>query len=162
MSYLLDTNVISELRKGERADANVRAWFGKLADEEIYLSVLTIGEIRRGVENVRKRDPDSAAALDSWVARLGEAHRDRILPVDRAIAEEWGRMNVPDPLPVVDGMLAATARVLGLTLVTRNVADVEGVGVDLLDPFAKPQAGKADRLSPTGVARASATPDSFP
>lgn len=135
MSYLLDTNVISELRKGERADANVRAWFGELADEAIYLSVLTIGEIRRGVENVRWRDPDSAVALDSWLTRLSEAHRDRILPVDRAISEEWGRMNVPDPLPVVDGLLAATAKVAGLTFATRNVADVEGSGVELVDPF---------------------------
>jgi toxin FitB len=135
LSYLLDTNVISELRKGERADANVRAWFSELADEEIFLSVLTIGEVRRGVENVRRRDPKAAAALDSWLARLGEAHRDRILPVDRAIAEEWGRMNVPDPLPVVDGLLAATAKVIGLTFATRNVADVEGSGVELLDPF---------------------------
>lgn len=136
MSYLLDTNVISELRKGERADGNVTAWFATLAEEEIFLSVLTIGEIRRGIESVRRRDPDSAAALDRWLALLGEAHADRILPVDRAIAEEWGRMNVPDPLPVVDGLLAATARVLGLTLVTRNVADVKDTGIELLDPFA--------------------------
>lgn len=135
MSYLLDTNVISELRKGERADPRVTAWFADLAEEEIFLSVLTIGEIRRGIESVRRRDPDSAAALDRWLALLSEAHGDRILPIDRAIAEEWGRMKVPDPLPVVDGLLAATARLLGLTLVTRNVADVEGAGVELLDPF---------------------------
>lgn len=135
MSYLLDTNVISELRKGERADANAKAWFEGLGDEEIFVSVLTIGEIRRGIENVRRRDPDSAASLDSWLSRLGEAHRDRILPVDRAIAEEWGRMNVPDPLPVVDGLLAATAKVAGLTFVTRNVADVEGSGATVFDPF---------------------------
>lgn len=135
MSYLLDTNVISELRKGDRADPNVTAWFADVADEEIYLSVLTLGEIRRGIESVRRRDPDSATSLDSWLSRLSEAHRDRILPVDRAIGEEWGRMSVPDPLPVVDGLLAATAKVLGLTLVTRNVADVEGTGAELLDPF---------------------------
>jgi len=135
LSYLLDTNVISELRKGERANSNVSSWFTGLADEEIYLSVLTIGEIRRGVESVRRRDPDSAAVLDSWLARLVEAHRDRILPVDRAITEEWGRMNAPDPLPVVDGLLAATAKVVGLILATRNVADVERTGVELLDPF---------------------------
>jgi toxin FitB len=135
LSYLLDTNVISELRKGERADSNVSSWFSGLADEEIYLSVLTVGEIRRGVGSVRWRDPDSATSLDSWLARLSEAHRDRILPVDRVIAEEWGRLNVPDPLPVVDGLLAATAKVTGLTLVTRNVADVERTGVELLDPF---------------------------
>ena len=135
MSYLLDTNVISELRKGERADSKVLAWFADLADEEIFLSVLTIGEIRRGIESVRRRDPDSAAALDRWLALLTEAHGDRILPIDRVIAAEWGRMNVPDPLPVVDGLLAATARVLGLTLVTRNVADVEGANVEIFDPF---------------------------
>lgn len=135
MSYLLDTNVISELRKGKRAKPSVSSWFDGLADHEIHLSVLTIGEIRRGVESVRRRDPDSASALDSWLSRLAEAHRDRILQVDRAIAEEWGRMDVPDPLPVVDGLLAATARIVGLTLVTRNVADVESTGVELLNPF---------------------------
>lgn len=135
MSYLLDTNVISELRKGARANPKASSWFAGLADEEIYLSVLTIGEIRRGVESVRRRDPDSAVALDSWLARLSEAHRDRILSVDQAIAEEWGRMNAPDPLPVVDGLLAATAKVTGLTLATRNVADVERTGVQLLNPF---------------------------
>ena len=135
--FLLDTNVISELRKGQRADSSVTSWFAEISDEEIFLSVVTIGEIRRGIESVRRRDPDSAASLDRWLARLSEAHGERILPVDRAIAEEWGRMNVPDPLPVIDGLLAATARVLGLTLVTRNVADVEATGVELLDPFAR-------------------------
>jgi toxin FitB len=135
LSYLLDTNVISELRKGQRADARVREWFAGLDDPEIYLSVLTIGEIRRGIESVRRRDRDSAAALDSWLARLSEAHRDRILPIDRTMAEEWGRMNVPDPLPVVDGLLAATAKVAGLIFVTRNVADVQSSGVELFNPF---------------------------
>lgn len=133
--FLLDTNVISELRKGRRADSKVTAWFADLAAEEIFLSVLTIGEIRRGVEGVRRRDPDSAASLDRWLARLSEAYADRILLVDREIAEEWGRLNVPDPLPVIDGLLAATARVLGMTLVTRNIADVKATGVDLFDPF---------------------------
>lgn len=136
MSFLLDTDVISELRKGKRADANVTAWFASVAEEEIFLSVLTIGEIRRGIESVRRRDPNAAAALDRWLALLSEAHGEHVIPVDRAIAEEWGRMNVPNPLPVVDGLLAATARVLGLTLVTRNVADVEDAGAEVLDPFA--------------------------
>lgn len=135
MSFLLDTNVISELRKGERADSNVRVWFANVADEEIFLSVLTIGEIRRGIENVRRRDPDSALALDGWLARLSDIHRERILPLDHLIADEWGRMNTPNALPVIDGLLAATARVLGLTLVTRNVADVAATGIEMLDPF---------------------------
>ncbi|MGN6588638.1 MAG: type II toxin-antitoxin system VapC family toxin [Solirubrobacterales bacterium] len=136
MSYLLDTNVISELRKGQGADANVTAWFADVAEEEIFLSVLTIGEIRRGIESVRRRDPDSAAVLDRWLNLVSEAHGDRVVPIDRAITEELGRMNVPDPLPVVNGLLAATARVLGLTLVTRNLADVAGAEVELLNPFA--------------------------
>jgi len=147
LSYLLDTNVISELRKGERANRSVASWFAGVADEEIFLSVLTIGELRRGVESVRRRDPDAAAALDSWLARLSEAHRDRIVPVDRPIAEEWGRMNVPDPLPVVDGLLAATARITGLTLVTRNTGDVEGTGIELLDPFAPSPSVRSSRSS---------------
>lgn len=135
MSYLIDTNVISELRKGERADPAVTSWFAALADEEVFLSVLTIGEIRRGIESIRRRDPDAASALDSWLGRVYGAHRDRIVEIDQAIAEEWGRLNVPDPVPVIDGLLAATAKVTGLTLATRNTADVARTGVALLDPF---------------------------
>ncbi len=141
MSYLVDTNVISELRKGERADPAAVAWFGELADDEVFLSALTLGEIRRGIESIRRRDSVAAAALDSWLGRISEAHRDRVLPIDRAIAEEWGRMNVPDPLPVVDGLLAATARVNGLTLATRNAADIARTGVEYLDPFSEHSIG---------------------
>lgn len=136
MPYLIDTNVISELRKGDRADPAVTSWFADLGDEEVYLSVLTLGEIRKGVESIRRRDPKGAAALESWLGRVSEAHRDRVLPVDRSIAEEWGRMNVPDPLPVVDGLLAATAKVTGLTLATRNAGDIARTGVSFIDPFA--------------------------
>jgi predicted nucleic acid-binding protein len=135
VNYLIDTNVISELRKGERADPDVAAWFAGLADGEVFLSALTLGEIRRGIESIRRRDPKSAAALESWLGRIADQHRSRILPVDRAIAEEWGRMNVPDPLPVIDGLLAATASVLGLTLATRNTADIARTGVSCLNPF---------------------------
>lgn len=141
MSYLIDTNVISELRKGRRTDPAVSAWFAGLAEEEIFLSVLTLGEIRRGIESIRRRDPKAAAALDSWLGRISETHRERVLPVDRAIAEEWGRTSVPDPLPVVDGLLAATAKVNGLTLATRNAADIAGTGVAHIDPFLGPVPG---------------------
>ncbi|HEY4779230.1 MAG TPA: type II toxin-antitoxin system VapC family toxin [Solirubrobacterales bacterium] len=135
MPYLIDTNVISELRKGERADPAVTSWFAALADEDVFLSVLTIGEIRRGIESIRRRDPEAAAALDSWLGRVYGAHRDRIVGIDQAIAEEWGRMNVPDPLPVVDGLLAATAKVTGLTVATRNSDDFVRTGVSIVDPF---------------------------
>lgn len=135
MSYLIDTNVISELRKGSRADAGVRSWFASLDDGEIFISVLTLGEIRRGIESVRRRDPKGASALESWLGRISEAHRNRVLSIDRSIAEEWGRMNVPDPLPVVDGLLAATAKVAGLVFATRNTADVARTGVTVLNPF---------------------------
>ena len=135
MSYLIDTNVISELRKGKRADPGVISWFASLADEEVFLSVLTLGEIRRGIESIRRRDTTAATALESWLGRITEAHRDRIVPVDRAMAEEWGRINAPDPLPVVDGLLAASAKVAGLTLATRNTGDIARSGVSFFNPF---------------------------
>lgn len=135
MSYLVDTNVISELRKGSRCHPRVAAWFEDLEDGEIFLSVLTIGEIRRGIESIRRRDGEAAATLGSWLEELVTLHTERILPVDRLVAEEWGRLSVPDPVPVVDGLLAATARVHELTLATRNVDDVSATGADLLDPF---------------------------
>lgn len=138
MSYLIDTNVISELRKGKRANPGVASWFASLADEEVFLSALTLGEIRRGIESIRRRDLAAATALESWLGRISEAHRDRVISVDRAIAEEWGRINAPDPLPVVDGLLAATAKVTGLTLVTRNTADIARSGVSFLNPFDTP------------------------
>jgi toxin FitB len=135
VSYLLDTNVVSELRKGSRADRNVFSWFSGLADEEIFLSTLTLGEIRRGIESIRHRDAKTAGVLESWLGRVADQHGDRIVPIDRAIADEWGRMNVPDPLPVVDGLLAATAKVVGLTLATRNTADIERADISYVNPF---------------------------
>ena len=135
MSYLLDTNVVSELRKGERCDRHVAGWYSREAGAEKFLSVLTIGEIRRGIEGIRRRDTSSARALDVWLARLLADHSDRILTVTEPIADEWGRLNVPDPLPVIDGLLAATAIVHGLTLVTRNVEDVKRTAVSCLNPF---------------------------
>ena len=135
MSYLIDTNVISELRKGARADLRVVDWFAGLAEDDLYLSVLTVGEIRKGIERIRLRDRRAAASLERWLHEVIDAHRDRILPIDQTVAEEWGRLNVPDPLPVVDGLLAATAAVHGLVLATRNVKNLLRTGVSLLNPF---------------------------
>ncbi len=136
MSFLVDTNVISELRKGRRANAKVRAWMESIDDVALHLSVLVIGELRQGVERLRRRDPVAAANLDRWLHELAQSHADRILPVDAAVADRWGRLNVPDPISAVDGLLAATALVHSLTLVTRNTRDVRRTGVRHFDPFA--------------------------
>ena len=135
MSYLVDTNIVSEIRKGRRCNPGVASWFAQTSPVEIYLSVLTVGEIRKGIENIRRRDEATAEALETWLAQLVATNFDRILPVDEAIAEQWGRLNVPDPLPVLDSLLAATASVHGLTLVTRNLKDMQRTGVDCLNPF---------------------------
>lgn len=135
MKVLIDTNVISELRKGARCDPNVAAWFAALPADGIYLSALVVGEIRQGIERIRRRDAKSARSLDAWLRRLVAAHDERILPVDRRVAEEWGRMNVPNPVPVVDGLMAATAKVHDLILATRNVKDVSGTGARVVNPF---------------------------
>jgi predicted nucleic acid-binding protein len=135
VSYLLDTSVLSELRKGKRANPRVVAWFEGVADKEVFISVLVLGELRQGVERVRRRDPAAAARLERWLDALATGYADRALPVDDRIADLWGRLSVPDPLPAVDGLLAATALVHNLTLVTRNVRDVEATGAEVFNPF---------------------------
>ena len=135
MGWLIDTNVLSELRKGDRADTGVRRWFDDAEDSDLYTSVLVVGEIRRGVELIRGRDPVAAQALEGWLVRTVETFEDRVLPIDARIADRWGRLNVPDPIPTVDGLLAASAIERGLTLVTRNTKDVATTGVMVLNPF---------------------------
>ena len=100
--------------------------------------MFSVGEIRRGIELIRRRDPNSVRSLDVWLAKLVSDYSARILVVNEPIAEQWGRLMVPDPLPVLDAILAATAIVHGLTLVTRNVYDVKRTGVRLLNPFEEP------------------------
>lgn len=134
MSYLLDTNVVSELRKRE-PDPNVMAWYSGVQSRQLYLSVLTLGEIRVGVEKSRRKDPAKAGVLQDWLNRMRAHYADRIVPVDAEVADAWARISVPDPLPVIDGLLAATASVRNWTFVTRNTADVAGCGVRTLNPF---------------------------
>lgn len=134
MSLILDTNVISELRKPE-PDQLVARWYGSVPDTEIYISVLVLGKIRQGIERLRRRDQAQADVFASWLAMLRRDYGERILPITDDVVEEWGSLNVPDPLPVVDGLLAATAKVRGWTLVTRNTRHVERTGVRLLNPF---------------------------
>lgn len=135
MRFLLDTNVVSELRKGARANEGVMAWMFSVDDSDLYLSVLVVGELRQGVERLRLRDASAAVQLDRWCSTLIDGYADRLLVVDAPIADLWGRLNVPDPISSVDGLLAATAIVHGLTLVTRNVKHVERTGVQLHNPF---------------------------
>ena len=135
MSYLIDTNIIFEVRKGDRCDRQVAAWYASIVDEDLFLSTLVLGEIRIGLELQRSRDPDKAAALDRWLGQVEAAFGGRVLGVDKAVADQWGRMSAIRPLPVVDGLLAATAMTNGLTLVTRNDRDVAGLGAMVLNPF---------------------------
>jgi predicted nucleic acid-binding protein len=135
VSYLLDTNVISEVRKGERCDPHVTDWYASIADADLFLSTLVLGEIRKGVELARVHDPGKAAALEQWLGQVEVAFDGRVLGIDNAVAHRWGRMSALRPTPVVDCLLAATAAVNRLTLVTRNDGDVAGLGAKLLNPF---------------------------
>jgi hypothetical protein len=134
VSFLLDTNVISEIRK-KVPNAGVEAWFGSVLASDLYLSVLVVGEIRQGIDRLARRDPVQAEVFERWLAQLTDLYGDRIMPVTADVAQAWGRLNVPNPVPAVDGLLAATALVHGWTLVTRNGSDVASTGVRLLDPF---------------------------
>jgi predicted nucleic acid-binding protein len=135
LSFLIDTNVISEVRKGARCDANVAAWYAAIEDDDLYLSVLVLGEIRRGIERARAGEPAKARALEQWLSAVSRSFGNRILPVDQRVAEEWGRMRAKRSAPVIDALLAATARVYDLTLATRNTADVAGLGAEVVNPF---------------------------
>ena len=135
--YLLDTNIVSELRKRDGCHPNVRRWFAALDDDAIFLSVLVVGEIRRGIELIRRRDQMAGRALDRWLKGLERQFEERILPVTVEICERWGRIGLDQPLPPIDGLLAATAMHHGLTLVTRNTAHAKRSGVAILNPFAE-------------------------
>lgn len=134
MSFLLDTNVISEARK-PRGNAGVKAWISSVDGEELHLSVLVFGEIQRGIGLLRRTDYIQANAYETWLQSLANEYSARVLPVTIEVTEEWGRINVPDYLPIVDGLMAATAKVWNMTFVTRNTASVERSGVRLLNPF---------------------------
>ncbi len=133
--YLLDTNVISELRKGDRGDPAVRNWVEAQTGDDLWLSVLVVGELLRGVELVRRRNPLSAVVLDQWLDRLKNTYADRILPVTGSIMQRWALVTVPDPVPVIDGLLAATALDHDLVFVSRNIQDVKSTKVQTHNPF---------------------------
>jgi predicted nucleic acid-binding protein len=140
--YLIDTNVISEARKGDRANRGVVAFLKELGDsgELVFLASITVGELRRGVELMRRRgDAEQAERLEAWLSSVVEQFGERILPLDADAAQVWGRLRVPDPDHALDKQIAAIALVSDLTLATRNVADFQGLGVRLRNPFVREQ-----------------------
>jgi len=134
MKYLLDTNVLRELGKTSPHE-NVAAWLKSVDDADLAISALTVREIAKGVVKLRKTKPDTAAALAATVAAIFDAFDGRILPIDRAVASIWGEALGESEKHVDDAGLAATARVHGLIVVTRNVKDFDGRGVKVIDPF---------------------------
>ena len=139
MSYLLDTNVISELRKpAGRASTNVRVWAGRQRTSDLLISVITVMEIEIGVARMERRDSVQGDVLRKWLERdLLAAFATRILPVDLAVVRRASAMHVPDPRPERDVLIAATALNLNLVVVTRNIADFKPLGVELLNPWDK-------------------------
>lgn len=135
MSYLIDTYVLSEWRK-PAPDPGVVAWFAEAAPDDLYLSVITIGEIRRGIAKLQlRRDYRQAATYEAWLVTTRELFADRVVPISADIAEEWGSGDARTPISMADGLIAATARIRGWTVVTRNAKDFEGTGARILNPF---------------------------
>lgn len=135
MSYLLDTNVLSEVRKGETGQASVIEWYRDTEDEDLHLSVMVVGEIRKGIEKLARRSEERASEIEEWLGRMCAHFGNRILPVNLEVASEWGRISADESVPAIDGLLAATARINGLIVVTRNTRDIERTGVPFLNPF---------------------------
>ena len=136
--YLVDTDVVSEARKGDQGNAGVRAFFSRAIQEgsELYLSVITIGELRQGVERIRHRgDNSQAQRLEQWLLRVTSAYADRILPLDEETAHIWGRLRVPNPENPLDKQIAATALIHDLEVISRNVAHYAPTGVRVKNPF---------------------------
>jgi predicted nucleic acid-binding protein len=134
VSFLLDTNVISETRR-KRPDPRALSWLRRSDPAALHISALTLGEISKGVAKHSRHDKTQAAALRHWLDTIRMVYAERIVPIDAEIAETWGRLAAKRPLPVVDGLLAATALVRGMTLVTRNIGDVADTGVTVVDPW---------------------------
>ena len=134
MTFLLDANVVSEARRPS-GSPRVKAWLEARTPDELYVSVLLVGEVRGGIERLRRRNAAQATVYEGWLSGLQRDFAERIVPITAEVAEEWGRLNVPDALPVIDGLMAAAARVRGLTPVTRNIAGVSRTGVRTLKPF---------------------------
>lgn len=135
MNVLVDTNVISELKRGRNATPRVVAWFAALSPQNVFTSVIVLGEIRRGIELVARRDRPQAEALERWYASVRERLGQRVLAVDEPVMALWARISVPDMLPAYDGLIAATALAHGLIIATRNTQDYRRAGAQVINPW---------------------------
>lgn len=135
MPFLLDTNILSELRKGERCDSNVSKWAAKESGQSHYICVLSLGEIRKGIELLRKKSPTDCIQFEVWLQKLQSDYANCTISVTNEIAGRWGELSALRPLPVIDSLLAATAIEHGLTLATRNTKDFDGLKISIVNPF---------------------------
>jgi len=135
MAFLLDTNVLSELRKGAKCDSGVKRWALSTKLDRHFISVISLGEIRKGIENLRRNAPEQCPAFERWLETLKSDYSNDLLPVNDEIMNRWGILQAAQSLPVLDSLIAATALENGLTVVTRNVRDFEKTGVKLVNPF---------------------------
>jgi predicted nucleic acid-binding protein len=135
MPYLLDTNILSELRKGQQCDPNVLKWAKQTASDRHYISGLSLGEIRKGIEILRRKSPEQCLAFENWLITLRTEYETDILTVSDRISDQWGHMMAKQTKPVIDGLLAATALTHKLTMATRNAKDFKNTGIKVINPF---------------------------
>jgi predicted nucleic acid-binding protein len=135
VNVLADTNVISDLKRGHRAAPRVAAWFAALRPENVFTSVIVLGEIGRGIELLKRRDKPQGALLEQWYASVRQRLGNRVLPVDEPVMAIWARISVPDMLPAYDGLIAATAIAHGLAIATRDVRGYRSTGAKVINPW---------------------------
>ena len=136
MRYLVDASIVAEVRKGALADKGVANWWAAVRDDRVYLSVLALADIRRRIERTRSRDAERAAALEAWFTGLQLSFDDRWLPIDRRVADAWGRLAATRATELRDGLQFATAKAHRLALVSRTADAFAGLGVEVVNPFA--------------------------
>jgi predicted nucleic acid-binding protein len=135
VKYLVDTNVISEIRKGTRGHSQVINWWNSIHRSQVFLSVLTIGEIHRGIVGIRRKDSHQANHLEAWLDGLIQVFGNRLIPIDQRTALVWAEICIGRTLPVIDSLMAATAISMNLTFVSRNTKDIQDCGVRYINPF---------------------------
>lgn len=135
MPFLLDTNILSELRKGARCAPNVLHWAAMESTQAHYISVLSLGEVRKGIELLRKKSPEKCIPLENWLEKLHSDYANCTIAITTEISERWGELSSRRSLPVIDSLIAATALEFGLTLATRNTKDFDGLGISIVNPF---------------------------